>query len=147
MMNKLPEAEAEARTALTLKPHDEDATIVLASQRARQKKFDQAEGIVNEALEANPKSVQLLGFKLKLLADQNRKTEVEQVLRQLIDLDPTNPGHVVLLASELVATGRLPEARDEFRRAIAANKDSQPLLAAYADFLEERVGTDEAIDE
>ena len=147
MMGKLPEAEAEARAALALKPHDEDATIVLASQRARQKKFDEAEAIIKEALDANPKSVQLLGFKLKLLADQNRKTEVEQVLRQLIELDPTNPGHVVLLASELTATGRLPEARDEFRRAIAANKDSQPLLAAYADFLEKHVSTGEAIDE
>ena len=147
MMGKLPEAEAEARAALALKPHDEDATIVLASQRARQKKFDEAEAIINEALEVNPKSVQLLGFKLKLLADQNRKTEVEQALRQLIELDPTNPGHVVLLASELTAAGRLPEARDEFRRGIVANKDSQPLLAAYADFLEKHVGTDEAIDE
>ena len=147
MMNKLAEAETEAKAALTLKPHDEDATIVLASQRARQKKFDEAEAIVEEALQANPKSVQLLGFKLKLLADQNRKTEVEQVLRQLIELDPTNPGHVVLLASELTAAGRLPEAREEFRRAIAANKDSQLLLAAYADFLEKQVGTDEAIDE
>ncbi len=147
MMNKLDEAEAEARVALTLKPHDEDATIVLASQRARQKKFDEAEAIVEEALQANPKSVQLLGFKLKLLADQNRKTEVEQVLRQLIELDPTNPGHVVLLASELTAAGRLPEAREEFRRAIAVNKDSRLLLSAYADFLEKQVGTDEAIDE
>jgi tetratricopeptide (TPR) repeat protein len=147
MMGKLPEAEAEARAALALQPHDEDATIVLASQRARQKKFDEAEAIIKEALDANPKSVQLLGFKLKLLADQNRKTEIEQVLRQLIELDPTNPGHVVLLASELTAAGRLPEARDEFRRAIATNKDSQLLLAAYADFLEKQLGTDEAIDE
>ena len=147
MMNKLPEAATEANTALTLKPHDEDATIVLASQRARQKKFEQAEAIVEEALQANPTSVPLLGFKLKLLADQNRKTEVEQVLRQLIEFDPTNPGHVVLLANELTAAGRLPEAREEFRRAIAANKDSQILLAAYADFLEKHVGTDEAIDE
>ena len=147
MMNKLAEAETEAKTALTLKPHDEDAIIVLASQRARQKKFAEAEAIVEEALQASPRSVQLLGFKLKLLADQNRKTEVEQVLRQLIELDPTNPGHVVLLANELMVAGRLPEARQEFRRAIAANKDSQLLLAAYADFLEKQVGTNEAIDE
>jgi tetratricopeptide (TPR) repeat protein len=147
MMNKLTEAETEANTALSLKPYDEDATIVLASQRARQKDFSAAEAIVEEALKANPKSVSLLGFKLKLLADQNRKPEVEQVLRQLIELDPTNPGHVILLASQLTAAGRLPEAREEFRRAIAANKDSQPLLAAYADFLEKHVGTDEAIDE
>lgn len=147
MMNKLAEAETEAETALTLKPHDEDATIVLASQRARQKKVGEAEAIVAEALQANPKSVALLGFKLKLLADQNRKTEVEQVLRQLIELDPANPGHVVLLASELTAAGRLPEAREAFRRAIAANKDSQLLLAAYADFLEKQIGTGEAIDE
>ncbi|HKP22619.1 MAG TPA: tetratricopeptide repeat protein [Dongiaceae bacterium] len=147
MMNKLPEAETEANTALSLKPHDEDATIVLASQRARQKEFGEAEAIVEEALKANPKSVSLLGFKLKLLADQNRKTEIEQVLRRLIELDPTNPGHVVLLASELTAAGRLPEAREEFRRAIATNKGSQPLLAAYADFLEKHVGTGEAIDE
>lgn len=147
MMNKLPEAETEAKTALALKPHDEDATIVLASQRARQQKFDQAEAIVAEALAANPKSVPLLGFKLKLLADQNRKTEVEQVLRQLVDLDPANPSHVVMLAHVLTADGRLPEAREQFRRAIATNKGSQVLLAAYADFLEKQVGTDEAIDE
>jgi tetratricopeptide (TPR) repeat protein len=147
MMSKLSEAEAAANTALSLKPHDEDATIVLASQRARQKRFDEAEAIVEEALQANPKSVQLLGLKLKLLADQDRKTEVEQVLRQLIELDPDNPTHVVLLASELTAAGRLPEAREEFRRAIAANKTSQLLLAAYADFLEKQVGTDQAIDE
>lgn len=147
MMNKLPEAETEAKAALALKPHDADATIVLASQRARQQKFGEAEAIVAEALAANPKSVVLLGFKLKLLADQNRKTEVEQVLQQLIDLDPANPSHVVMLAHALTVDGRLPEAREQFRRAIAANKDSQVLLAAYADFLEKQVGTDEAIDE
>src|SRR6185436_9263928 len=83
MMNKLTEAETEANTALSLKPHDEDATIVLASQRARQKDFGAAEAILEEALKASPKTVSLPGFKLQLLAAQNRKTEVEQVLRQL----------------------------------------------------------------
>ena len=146
-MGKLAEAETEAKAALALNPHDEDATIVLASQRARQGKFDEAEAIAKEALAANPQSVQLLGFKLKLLADQRRTTEVEQVLRQLIELDPANPGHVVYLATELIAADRLPEAHEEFRRAIKANKNSPLLLAAYADFLEKHVGTAEAIDE
>jgi tetratricopeptide (TPR) repeat protein len=147
MMGKLAEAESEAKAALALNPHDEDATIVLASQRARQDKFEEAEAIVKQALAAHPESVPLLGLKLKLLADQHRTTEVEQVLRQLVELDPANPGHVVYLANELTAAGRLPEAQEEFRRAIAVNKNSPWLLTAYADFLEKHIGTAEAIAE
>ena len=147
MMGKLAEAETEARAALALSPNDEDAVIVLASQRARQGKFDAAEAIVNDALAANPKSAQLLGFKLKLVSDQDRTTEAEQILRQLTALEPANPSHVVHLANELSRAGRLPEAQTELRRAIAANTESQPLLAAYAAFLDKQVGTAEAIEE
>jgi tetratricopeptide (TPR) repeat protein len=147
MMGKLAEAETEAKAALALRPNDEDATIVLASQRARQSKFDEAEALVKESLAVNPKSVQLLGFKLKLLSDQHRTAEVEQVLRQLIEIDPDNPRHVVAMANELTAAGRMPEAQEEFRRAIKANSKSELLLAAYAAFLEKQVGTAEAIEE
>jgi tetratricopeptide (TPR) repeat protein len=147
IMGNLADAETEAKAALSLHPNDEDATIVLASQRARQGKFDEAEALVKDSLAANPKSVQLLGFKLKLLADQHRDTEVEQVLRQLVEIDPANPSHVVNLANVLTAAGRLPEAQEEFRRAIKVNKDSDLLPAAYADFLERQVGTADAIDE
>jgi tetratricopeptide (TPR) repeat protein len=51
------------------------------------------------------------------------------------------------MANMLAAGGRLPEARDVFRRAIAANAASDVLLAAYSDFLEKQVGTAEAIEE
>jgi len=147
MQGKLGDAETEARAALALHPNDEDATIVLASQRARQGKFDEAEAIVEESLATEPDSTQLLGMKLKLLGDQHRTAEVEGVLRQLIEFDPGNPAYVIDLANLLAAGGRLPEARDAFRRAIAANAASDALLAAYAEFLEKQVGTDEAIDE
>jgi len=147
MMGKLADAETEANAALALQPNDPDAIIVLASQRARQGKFDEAEAIVQQGLAANPDNVQLLGLKLKLLGDQHRFADVEQVLRQLIKVDPANPGHVVDLARVLTAGGRLPEAQEEFRRAIAANPQSDLLLAAYADFLDSQVGPDQAIDE
>lgn len=147
MMNKFPESETEAKAALSLNPNDADATIVLASQRARQGKFDEAGALVEQSLAANPKSVQLLGMKLKLLGDQGRSAEVEQVLRQLVELDPGNPGHVIDLARVMTAAGRLPEAQEEFRRAIAANKDSDLLLTVYAAFLETQVGPAQAIEE
>jgi tetratricopeptide (TPR) repeat protein len=47
----------------------------------------------------------------------------------------------------LTKAGRPAEAQEEFRRAIKSNSKSPLLLAAYADFLEKQVGTDQAIDE
>lgn len=147
IMGKIEEAETAATAALAISPNDPDATIVLASQRARQERFDEAGVLVERSLAANPESVDLLGLKLKLLRDKGRSAEAEHVLRQLIEIDPANPRHVIELATELTSTGRLPEAQEELRRAIAASRGSDALLAAYADFLERRVGTQEAIDE
>jgi len=147
MMSKYPESEAEARKALSLRPNDEDAIIVLASQRARQGQFADAEAMVKDGLAAKPNSVPLLGMKLKLISDQKRPEEVEQVLRQLVQIDPDDPRHVIQLARFLTAAGRTTEAQEIFRAAVAANTKSELLLAAYAEFLETVSGTDEAISE
>lgn len=147
MLGKLVEAEAEARAALAISPNDPDATIVLASQRARQGRFDDAMVLVDGSLKANPKTVSLLGLKLKLLHDQGRAAEVEQVLRELVEIEPNNPRNAIALAVELTAAGRIAEAQDEFRRAIEANQNSDALIATYADFLERQVGAQQAIEE
>ncbi len=145
MEGKLNDAEIETKAALALKPNDPDALVVLASQRARQQKFDEAVSLIDGGLKADTRNSELWSFKLKLLRDQGKTTEANNVLRELMVLEPDNPQHVLSLAKSLQADHRTSEAHDVFRRAIAASAAPGALLGAYADFLDKTQGPDVAV--
>jgi Flp pilus assembly protein TadD len=145
MEGKLADVEVEAKAALTLKPNDPDALIVLASQRARQRKFDEAAAFIDQGLAADQASTQLWSVKLKLLRDQGRSAEADDVLRKLMSIEPDNPRYVLELADSLRQDGKLAEAQDIFRRAIGRSAAPALLINAYAEFLERSLGAQKAI--
>jgi tetratricopeptide (TPR) repeat protein len=147
MEGKFADAEIEAQAALALKPNDPDTLIVLASQRARQKKFEEAAAFIDQGLAADQANTQLWSVKLKLLRDQGRVTEANDVLRKLMAMAPDNPRYVLELADHLRQDGKLPEAQEIFRQAIGKSTAPMLLINAYADFLERSLGAQKAIDE
>jgi len=147
MEGKLADVETEAKAALSLKPNDPDALIVLASQRARQKQFDEALALIGQGIAADQANTQLWSVKLKLLRDQGRIAEANDVLRQLMAIQPDNPRYVLELADHLRQDGKLDEAQEIFRQAIGKSTTPALLINAYADFLERNLGAQKAIEE
>lgn len=147
MQGKLADVEVEAKAALALKPNDPDTLIVLASQRARQKQFDQAAAFIDQGIAADQDNTQLWSVKLKLLRDQGRLAEANDVLRKLMAIEPDNPRYVLELADHLRQDGKLGDAQQVFRQAIGTSKAPTLLINAYADFLERSMGAEKAIDE
>ncbi len=145
MQNKLPEAEKEANAALALDAQNVDALVVLAGKQTRDNQPDLALATVERGLQAKPDNADLLLVKLKLMFDQKRAPEVEATLRKLHELDPKNPNYVIDLANQIAAAGRVAEADSIFKQALDLNKDSDPLIAAYAGFLVNKRSLDEAI--
>ncbi|MDY0872565.1 tetratricopeptide repeat protein [Dongia rigui] len=147
MEGKYADVEIEAQAALALKPNDPDTLIVLASQRARQKRFDEAAAFIDQGLAADQANAQLWSVKLKLLRDEGRVAEANDVLRKLMAMQPDNPRYVLELADHLRQDGKLPEAQEIFRQAIGKSATPTLLINAYADFLERSLGAQKAIDE
>ncbi|MBK8161344.1 MAG: tetratricopeptide repeat protein [Rhodospirillaceae bacterium] len=147
MKGQLEPARVAARAALTSKPNDEDALIVLASESARQGDLAAALRVVDGGLRSMPRSTQLLGFKLKVLHDQGDIKQADAVLRQLATVEPANIRYIAPLAAHLVAAGDLPAAQALFRNAIAVSTDAEQIVAVYADFLQQTVEPQQAIDE
>jgi pentatricopeptide repeat protein len=147
MQNQLPAAEKEARAALAVDPKSVDAAVVLAARQSRDGQNDDALATVADALKLNPQSTDLLLVRLKLVNDQGRKDDVIAVLQQLHDLQPDNANFAIDLANQLASTGKLPEAENVFKQALAQSKNPEGLVAAYASFLSAREGTDQAIQE
>ncbi|MBI2257159.1 MAG: tetratricopeptide repeat protein [Proteobacteria bacterium] len=147
MKGKLTEVEAEARAALALKPNDPDTLIVLASQRARQKQFGEALAFIDQGLVVGQENTQLWSVKLKLLRDQGRFAEADDILRKLMSIEPDNPRYVIELADHLRQDGKLGEAEEIFRAAIDRSSAPALLINAYADFLERNLGAKKAIEE
>jgi tetratricopeptide (TPR) repeat protein len=147
MEGKIADVEIEAKAALALKPNDPDALIVLASQRARQKQFDEAAAFIEQGIAADQANTQLWSVKLKLLRDQGRTAEANDVLRKLMSIQPDNPRYVLELADNLVQDNKLAEAQEIFRAAIGHSDLPALLINAYADFLERSLGAQKAIEE
>jgi tetratricopeptide (TPR) repeat protein len=147
MKGKLPEVETEAKAALALEPNDPDALIVLASQRARQKLFEEAGAFIDQGIAADQTNTQLWSVKLKLLRDQGRIAESNDVLRKLMAIEPDNPRYVLELADHLRQENKLDEASQIFRDAIGKSSAPALLITAYADFLERSLGAEKAIEE
>ncbi|WP_374310918.1 tetratricopeptide repeat protein [Dongia sp.] len=146
MDGKLAEADMEATAALALKPNDPDALAVLASQRARQKQFDQALTLIDGGLLTAPASIPLWSMRLALLRDQGNEAGVTDTLRKLIEIAPDNPRFVLDLAKSLDSDGKTSEAQHVFVDAIHKSKSPDSLIEAYAAFLERTVGAEKAID-
>jgi tetratricopeptide (TPR) repeat protein len=145
LQGKLPDAEKEAQAALKLDPDNVDAMVVLAGRLARDSKYEEALATIERGLATQPKNIDLLLVKLKIMFDQKRTADVVAVLRQMHEINPTNPSYIIDLANQLALTGNLTEAETIFRRALEGGNDTDALISAYAVFLVQKRSLDEAI--
>jgi len=145
MKGDLQQAEKELNTALTLDPNNVDALVVLAGRKARDNDFDAAAALVERGLKVTPDNKDLLITKLKLMSDQHRMADVQEILEKLHGIDPANPTYVIDLANVLRAVGKTADAEALYRNALSANQDSDALVSAFASFLVTTKNLDGAI--
>jgi TolB-like protein/tetratricopeptide (TPR) repeat protein len=116
----LPRAKAAAERAVELDPMLSEGHSAVASVRAREYAWQEAERGYRRAIELNPNNALAhleLGF--SVLVVQGRVDEGLQEVRRAVALDPLSPyvnteaGHALILAN------RYPEAADQLRKAIA----------------------------
>ena len=115
----LTRAKAAAERALDLDPMLSEAHSAVASVRAREYAWQDAESGFRRAIELNPNNA-LARLELgEVLVVQERFDEGLQEMKRAAALDPLSPYVNTEFASALVMSGRYPEAIDRLRHAIA----------------------------
>ena len=110
-----PRGALEAsRLALRLDPFDTDALESRALALQQQKKYEEAEAALREAIERDPNNYMpyLLLGNLQL-AMEDRDAAVESY-RDVLELNPKATTASVYLAQTLIVQGRLQEAKEEY---------------------------------
>ena len=94
------------------------------------------ERIYLEANKALPKNADLLrGYALFVDTELEDRAKAEKLYQQSIKADPRDWLSLAFYASFLETDGKMDEAEDHFRRAIAINPESKYALQNYAEFL------------
>jgi tetratricopeptide (TPR) repeat protein len=111
---------AQARTDLLVcrkqRPDRVEPLVGLALCAAEDRQWDQAEGLLNEALALDPKDTHVL---LRMGDLQLRRQNLDAAVRfyrQVLDLDPRNKGARLKLAQAYRSRGELDKAGEEERR-------------------------------
>jgi tetratricopeptide (TPR) repeat protein len=121
---KYPEAEAEFREAIRLRPGSFDGHHNLGNALSRQKRYAEAEAAYREALRRKPADAEAHERLGLALAAQSRYAEAEAAYREAIRIKPdSHGGHFnlgTLLADHL---GQPKQAEAEFREALRLKPD------------------------
>jgi tetratricopeptide (TPR) repeat protein len=89
----------------------------------------QAEALINEALAHDPNSMELLFARSMVLDKLNRRSEMEQDLKRILELDPKNANALNAWGYTLADRGeRLDEAHDLINRALEQSPDNPYIL-------------------
>lgn len=122
-------ALTELETAHRLDPRDERITLTLAQVLGRAGRRDEAAREVEEALAANPKSLEAYFMRGWLEARRpGGAAAAEAALRQALTLDPEHPRSLAELGALLARRGRFREARAPLERA-HAQRPGDPAIA------------------
>ena len=115
----IPRAKAAAERAVTLDPMLSEAHSSLASIRAREYGWQDAERGFRRAIELNPSNALAhLELGASVLVVQGRFEEGLKEVRRAVALDPLSPYVNTEFGRALVLAGRFPEAVDRLRKAI-----------------------------
>jgi tetratricopeptide (TPR) repeat protein len=100
----------------------EDKTSILfvrGEMLERQKKYEQAERIFRQVIDADPSNASALNYLGYMLADQNtRLTEAQQLIRKAVDLDPNNYAFLDSLGWVYYRMNKLEEAEQELSHSL-----------------------------
>ena len=132
---KTDEAFAMTKELLTNTPEDRLVWIATAQIDVRQRRFKEAEEALDKAEPLSTKKddkLYLLFLRGELAERQKHFEQAEQLFRQALELDPSNPMTLNYLGYMLADKGmRLPEALKMIRKAV----DQEPWNGAYLDSL------------
>lgn len=122
------EAQADLSMAITVNPEDPDANLAYAQVHESQGNYGQAAGYYAKAIRFNPSLYAAYAPLGDIYLDQQRYSELEQAMREVLAADPDNAyGHLYLGFAQ-DATERTAEALAEFIKAAELDEN---LAGAY----------------
>ncbi len=139
-----PEAEAELRTAVAIRPGRADGWVELGNALALQKKYPDALDCYSTALKMEPRNSQTLLRRGKVLGYLNRHAEATDGYRAALQLNPADGLTHYELGLELLAAKDFDAAGKEFGEAARLTPDRAGARFNYGTWLISQRRWDEA---
>jgi tetratricopeptide (TPR) repeat protein len=118
---------------LQQEPNDTSIRLSLASIRAREKKYEEAQKILDELKAGAPDSLPVIGAQISLYVQQGNAAEAIRLCDQTVEKLRNVPAHV-LRARTYIALKQNDKALEDFGRIIALDPKQAQSWAARADF-------------
>ncbi len=128
-------AEQEYRKALQSDPGSSDATAGLAHLLIDEKRYADAQPLVEAALRRNPEDPALNAQLASILNGQGKQAEALAVIEKLHKLQPASPSVTLMLADADLQAGKLEEADVLFEELLARTPNDPVLLDARGQVL------------
>lgn len=142
---RLYKAERLCRAFLQQQPKNTEAMRLLANLGVRLHVLDDAEFLLESALEFDPDFLLARIDYVDVLQRRQKYAQALEQAAQVRDIDPDNPAFQSLYANQCVATGQYDEALDIYDRVIARMPDNPQIHLARGHALKTLGRQDEAI--
>ncbi len=134
VLSAIPKAEALIKKFRT----EPDVAILLATLYGQRQRYRDAEGTLQDALEAHPKDLDLLNNLNAVLTRANDLAGAERVIRRMIDVEPESLDHRLRLAQFYVKQTAYDQAETVLRDAVARDPHSEQRRLVLAEFFVNR---------
>ncbi|MCL2912732.1 sulfotransferase [Shewanella corallii] len=142
---KLQKAEQLCRHYLQANPKDTEAMRLLAQLGMRLNVLDDAEFLLESALEFEPDNRQLLFDHIQVLHRRQKFAQAHKASEKLVSIYPNNPSFDTCHANQCVAIGRYDQALELYDRVIAQLPDNADLYLVRGHALKTVGRQDDAI--